>query len=141
MIADRLNRPWLMEAADKALNMPDLLGYFLTGEMKTEYTIASTGAILDAKQRGYAYDLLSKAGIKKSLFCELVAPGAELGSLLPAIEEETGNTKAKVVKVASHDTASAVLSVPAENSDFLYISSGTWSLMGIENNEPVINYE
>lgn len=138
MTADKLNRPWLMETADKMLNMPDLLGYFLTGEMKSEYTIVSTGALLDAKKRDYAYGLLDKFGIKSSLFCPLAAPGTTLGGLIPVIEEETGNTGVKVVKVASHDTASAVLSVPAKNSDFLYISSGTWSLMGIENPEPVI---
>lgn len=138
MTADLLNRPWLMEIADKVLNMPDLLGFFLTGEMKSEYTIASTGAILDAKKRNFALGLLEKFGIKSSLFCELVKPGTILGGLTSVIDEETGGTGVKVVKVASHDTASAVLSVPAENSDFLYISSGTWSLMGIENPEPVI---
>ncbi len=138
MTADLRDRPWLVECADKMLNMPDLLGYLLTGEMQSEYTIASTGALLDAKKRTFAFELLEKLGIKRSLFCDLVSPGTELGRLLPTIDEETGHTGARVVKVASHDTASAVLSVPAKNHDFLYISSGTWSLMGIESMEPVI---
>ncbi len=141
MVADIKNRPWIVDNADKMLNMPDLLGYFLTGEMQNEYTIMSTGALLDAKKRDYAYDMLAKFGIKSSLFSNLVQPGTVLGDLLPFVNAETGNTGAKVVKVASHDTASAVLSVPAKDHDFLYISSGTWSLMGIESMEPVISEE
>lgn len=137
--ADLRDHPWVVENAETMLFMPDLLGYMLTGEKKTEYTIASTGAVLDAKKRSYASELLEKFGFPKKLNCELVEPGTELGKLLPAIEEETGNTGATVIKVASHDTASAVLAVPAENEDFLYISSGTWSLMGIESKTPVIN--
>ncbi len=137
--ADLRDHPWVVENAETMLFMPDLLGYMLTGEKKTEYTIASTGAVLDAEKRDYAKDLLAKFGFPEKLLCEVVEPGTELGALLPAIEEETGNTGAKVIKVASHDTASAVLAVPAENEDFLYISSGTWSLMGIESKTPVIN--
>lgn len=139
MAADLRDRPWVVENAETMLFMPDLLGYMLTGEKKTEYTIASTGAVLDAEKRDYAADLLAKFGVPEKLLCEVVEPGTELGALLPSIEEETGNTGAKVIKVASHDTASAVLAVPAENEDFLYISSGTWSLMGIESKTPVIN--
>lgn len=138
MAADLRDRPWIVENADKMLFTPDLLGYLLTGEMQTEYTIASTGAVIDAAKRTYAYDLISRFNIPERLFCDIVEAGTELGSLLPFIEEETGNTRVKVIKVASHDTASAVLSVPAVNEDFLYISSGTWSLMGIESKTPLI---
>ena len=141
MTADLRYRPWIVETADKVLWMPDLLGYMLTGEMKSEYTIASTGELLDARKRDYSDELLKKFGLKRSMFCDLVQPGTILGNLLPYVEEETGNTGAKVIKVASHDTASAVLAVPAKDHDFLYISSGTWSLMGIESLEPVINDE
>lgn len=141
MVADIKNRPWLVENADKMLNMPDLLGYFLTGEKLSEYTIMSTGALLDAKKRTLATDLLKKCGIKESLFCDIVSPGTTLGKLTPFVDSETGKTGASVVKIASHDTASAVLSVPAKDQDFLYISSGTWSLMGIESPEPVITEE
>jgi len=137
MAADLRDRPWLMENADKMLFTPDLLGYFLTGNKMTEYTIASTGAVLDAAKRNYADGLLAKFGIRRDIFCDIVQPGTVLGQLLP--QEEMGNSTAKVVKVGSHDTASAVLSVPAVNEDFLYISSGTWSLMGIESKEPVID--
>ena len=137
MAADLRDRPWLVENADKMLFVPDLLGYFLTGNKQTEYTIASTGAVLDAAKRDYADALLQKFGIRRDVFCDIVQPGTELGQL--RLEEELGNSTAKVVKVASHDTASAVLSVPALDEDFLYISSGTWSLMGIESRTPVIN--
>ena len=139
MVADLRDRPWVTENADCLLHMPDLLGYLLTGEKSSEYTIVSTGAVLDAKKRDYADGILEKCGIPKRLLLPLVDPGYDMGKLLPAIEEETGNTGARLVKVAGHDTASAVLSVPAENEDFLYISSGTWSLMGIESPEPVMN--
>ena len=138
LAADLRARPWIVDAAEKLLFTPDLLGYFLTGERRTEYTIASTGAILDARTRDFAYPLLEKLGIPGRLFCPITEPGCELGALLPSVNTETGMTNAKVVNIASHDTASAVLSVPAEEDDFLYISSGTWSLMGIESRVPVI---
>ena len=135
---DLRDRPWVVENADKLLFMPDLLGYFLTGEKRSEYTIASTGALLDAVRRDFAFELLERLGIRRSLFCPITEPGGTLGALLPSVNEETGFTGAKLINVASHDTASAVLSVPAEGEDFLYISSGTWSLMGIESRVPVI---
>ena len=137
LMADKRDRPWLLEQADKMLNTPDLLGYFLTGEKLSEYTIVSTGALLNAYTRTYADELLNKCGLPRNIFCDIAEPGTILGTLLPG--EETGNSTAKVIKVASHDTASAVMAVPAENEDFLYVSSGTWSLMGIESKTPVIN--
>lgn len=137
--ADLRDRPWIVENAESLLHMPDLLGYMLTGKKLTEYTIASTGALLNAETRDYARDLIAKFTIPEGIFCDIVSPGYNMGGLLPLIEEETGNTGVNVIKVASHDTASAVLSVPATDEDFLYISSGTWSLMGIESKTPVIN--
>ena len=139
--ADLRDRPWVVENADKLLFMPDLLGYFLTGVRRSEYTIASTGALLDAAKRDFAFDTLAKLGIRRDLFAPIAEPGALLGGLLPDVNEETGFTGAKVYSVASHDTASAVISVPAENEDFLYISSGTWSLMGTESKVPVLSAE
>lgn len=138
MAADMRDRPWVVENAESMLHMPDLLGFMLTGQKFSEYTVASTGAFLDAKKRDFAWDILKKFGIPKRLFCNLVKPGYDMGALLSKIEEETGNTGVRVLKVASHDTASAVLSVPSSKKDFLYISSGTWSLMGTETDEPVL---
>ena len=139
LAADRRDNPEAFENADKMLFTPDLLNYFLTGKMATEYTIASTGMILDAGKREIAYELTDKLGIKRSLFAPLVQPGNCLGGLLPQINEEVGKNNIKVVNVAAHDTASAVISVPADNDDFIYISSGTWSLMGGEFKTPLIN--
>ena len=106
--ADLTARPWIVDNADKLLLTPDLLGYFLTGERRSEYTIASTGALLDAYRRDFAFQMLAKLGIRADLFCPITEPGQELGALLPSVAGETGNTGAKVVNIASHDTASAV---------------------------------
>ncbi len=139
LAADRRDDPELLDRAEKMLFIPDLLNYFLTGKMAMEYTISSTGMILDAAKRDISYDLTDKLGIKRSLFAPLVQPGTNLGGLLPQINEEVGKNNIKVYTVASHDTASAVISVPATNDDFIYISSGTWSLMGGELKQPLIN--
>ncbi len=133
--------PEKLELAERMLNIPDLLNYFLTGNMANEYTILSTGALLNAAERDYASELIERAGIPKRLFGPIVQPGYRVGKLLPQVLEETGKTDAEVVTVASHDTASAVIAVPTEERDFLFISSGTWSLMGTELHEPMINDE
>ena len=125
--------------SNNLLFIPDLLNYFLTGKKFTEYTIASTGAILDAKNRNLAEDILAKFDIKKELFAPFVMPGNRVGKLLPEIIEDIGYTNATVVNVAAHDTASAVIAVPTQDKEFIYISSGTWSLMGTELDEPLIN--
>lgn len=138
LAADLRDRPWVVEQAEDLLFMPDLLGYMITGEKSTEYTIASTGALLNAHTRAWADNIIDKIGFPKKLLGKLVEPGYSMGRILPSVAEEIGNANAEIIKVASHDTASAVLSVPAENEDFLYISSGTWSLMGIESSKPVI---
>ena len=139
LAADKRDDSYMLDGADKMLFIPDLLNYFLTGNMATEYTIASTGMLLDAYKRDFAFELTDKLGIKRSLFAPLVQPGNCMGTLLPQINEEVGKNNIKVVNVAAHDTASAVISVPADNDDFIYISSGTWSLMGGELKAPLIN--
>ena len=136
--ADLASRPWLLDVADKLLLTPDLLGYFLTGNMAAEYTIASTTALLNAATKTYDRQVLDILGIREDLFPPVVMPGHVLGRLHEKIDGDTGNTGATVINVCSHDTASAVLAVPAEKEDFLYISSGTWSLMGIESDKPLI---
>lgn len=138
LAADFANRPWLLTAADKLLLTPDLLGYFLTGKMASEYTIASTTALLNASKKEYDREVLAALGVDSTLFPPVVMPGSILGRLHEKINSDTGNTGATVVNVCSHDTASAILAVPAKEKDFLYISSGTWSLMGIESGHPLI---
>lgn len=138
MAADLANRPWLVENAERMLLTPDLLGYLLTGKMAAEYTIASTTALMNARTREYDTGVLSEMGIPASLFPPVVMPGNVLGTLDAHTDAETGHTGASVVNVCSHDTASAILAVPAASGDALYISSGTWSLMGIESDTPLI---
>ena len=124
--------PRALDRADQLLFIPDLLNYFLTGKAVTEYSVASTGGLLDVKTRSWAMDIISDMGIPTGIFTEIAEPGTVLGKLLPQIQEHTGISEANVVHVAAHDTASAVVSVPAEGDEFIYISSGTWSLMGTE---------
>ncbi len=139
ILASMRDEPMYINNAKKLLFMPDLLNYLLTGEMRCEYTIASTGAVLDANKRDFAYDLLNKFGIPSGIFAPIAQPGDVVGPLLPQVLEEVGNINAKVVNVAAHDTASAVVAVPATSDDFIFLSSGTWSIMGSEIKEPIIS--
>lgn len=141
LVKDCEEAPELVAQADRMLHIPDLLNYFLTGVRANEYTILSTGALLDASARQYAWSLFDRLGIPRRLFGEIAQPGTVLGGILPQVQEETGCTGAKVMTVASHDTASAVMAVPTSERDFLYISSGTWSLMGTELSAPLISEE
>lgn len=138
LFIEREESPERFALAHRMLNIPDLLNYFLTGVMANEYTILSTGALLDARTRTYAESIMERVGILRGLFGEIVQPGTLLGELLPQVQSEVGRTDARVMTVASHDTASAVLAVPTQEKDFIYISSGTWSLMGTELNEPLM---
>ncbi len=127
--------------ADKILFMPDLLIYMLTGKQVCEYTEASTSQLLNPATRLFEPSLLTAMGLSPSLLHPLVDPGTMVGTLTDALAEETGVGKVPVVTVAGHDTASAILAVPAENPHFAYLSSGTWSLMGIETSEPIVTKE
>ena len=139
LAAEGRDDPDMLARAEQMLFIPDLLNYFLTGKRATEYTIASTGMLLDAAKRDFAFELTDKLGIRRSLFAPIVQPGTDLGELLPQISGEVGKNRIHVRTVASHDTASAVIAVPAQGEDFIYISSGTWSLMGMELPQPLIN--
>ncbi|MBP5258538.1 MAG: rhamnulokinase [Prevotella sp.] len=130
-----------LEVADKILFMPDALSYMLTAEAVCEYTIASTSQILDPRTREMSEALLVSIGVKRSQFGRMVQPGTIIGTLTPEVQRITGLGPVPVVAVAGHDTASAVAAVPARDSHFAYLSSGTWSLMGIETQQPVINSE
>ena len=136
---DLLEDPTVAVRAARMLNIPDLLNYFLTGVMANEYTVLSTGAILDPKTRTYHKELFEKLGIPRAWFGDPVEPGTLLGGISDELLGEVGKTAAKVYAVASHDTASAVIAVPTTEEDFVFISSGTWSLMGTELKEPLVN--
>ena len=132
----------LLGAAQTLLPIPDLIGYWLTGERACEFTIASTTQLCDARSGGWARDLMEKMGFPGHIFAEIIQPGTQLGPLLDDVAEETGVKEGfPVTAVASHDTASAVVAVPAESEKFAYISSGTWSLVGVELPEPAITPE
>ncbi|MFL5734915.1 MAG: rhamnulokinase family protein [Chloroflexia bacterium] len=129
-------------AAASLLTMPNLFYYWMSGRKVAEYTHATTTQCFDARQRRWAADLLEELSIPTRLLPEVVAPGTVLGDLLPGIIEETGlRGTVPVIAVGSHDTASAVAAIPALDSHSAYISSGTWSLMGVETPEPVITPE
>ncbi|WP_436414830.1 rhamnulokinase [Petrimonas sp.] len=126
---------------DKFLFMPDALSYLLTNKMVTEYTIASTSQLLNPFTRSFDEELLSKLNVSKENFAPIVFPGTTIGTLSESVQKQTDLGAIPVIAVAGHDTASAVIATPAENENFAYLSSGTWSLMGIESKEPVVNEE
>ena len=130
-----------LEMADKLLFMPDLLVYFLTGKIGTEYTVASTSQMLDPYTKDWNRDLLDKLGIPTKMLTEIEPAGTVRGTLLPEIARECGVDEIPVIAVGGHDTASAVAAVPAEEDDFAYLSSGTWSLLGAEIDKPLTAVE
>lgn len=132
-----------LQIADKLLFTPDLFSYFLTGEANTEYTIASTSEMLDARKRDWDWELIDSLGLPRHLFCPIVMPGTVRGRLRKDIADETGLGEVDVIAVGSHDTASAVAAVPATDDEqpVAFISSGTWSLLGVEINEPILTEE
>ena len=135
---DVQHRRYILDCAKTFLFMPDLFAYFLTGRKACEYSIASTSQMLDARTRNWSDALLEKIGISREILPEIVEPGTVLGELTDEIAEETGMKKVPVIAVGCHDTASAVCAAPLESERSVFISSGTWSLMGMEIKEPII---
>ncbi|MBN1344140.1 MAG: rhamnulokinase [Phycisphaerae bacterium] len=127
-------------AAKTMLHMPDMLSWLMTGRPVSEYTIASTSQMLDARTRKWSADLLQRLNIPTTIMPEILDPGTVIGPMQAWLAEETGVGQVPVIASASHDTGSAVASVPAQTdrNDWCYISSGTWSLMGIEIDAPRI---
>ena len=127
-----------LEAADKILFIPDALAYMLTGNAVTEYTIASTAQMIDPRTKQWDPDIMNELGLSPEKFGRMTMSGDMIGTLTAEAQRLTGLGAVPVVAVASHDTGSAVAAVPAEDDNFAYLSSGTWSLMGIESKEPII---
>ncbi len=125
--------------AQKILFIPDAISYLLTGKMVCEYTILSTSALMNPRTKTLDAEVLKVCGVDAAKFPPIVYPGHMVGTLLPGIKSATGLGDIPVIAVAGHDTGSVVAAVPAEDGHFAYLSSGTWSLMGIETREPVIN--
>ena len=134
----------LLSVADKLLFMPDLFSYFLTGVANNEYSIASTSELMDIKARAWHFGLIKELGLPEHIFCDIVMPGQERGTLKPDLKEELGlDYDVKVIAVASHDTASAVYAVPSADNGKVtaFLSSGTWSLLGVVAEEPILSEE
>jgi rhamnulokinase len=129
----------LLEAASDLLFMPDLFQYLLTGKKKTEFTFATTTQLYNPKKGEWEEELFDALGLSRSLMQEIVQPGTKIGILDERITNQLGWKDVFVVATASHDTGSAVAAVPAQGEGWAYISSGTWSLMGIETKKPIIN--
>ena len=128
-----------LKYAQHILFMPDLLSCMLTGKQVCEYTIASTSGMMDQSTRQFNKALLEKLGVRTGVLLPIVQPGEVIGTLRKEIADACGLPQIPVVAVAGHDTASAIAAVPAEDEKFAYLSSGTWSLMGIETLSPIIN--
>jgi rhamnulokinase len=139
LYALRLSGSPALDHAERLLFMPDLFSYWLTGVQRAEVTVASTSQFYDPQARRFATALLERLGIPTRMLPELIEPGRQLGTLLPHLAESTGLGAAPVFATTAHDTASAVAAVPGEGDDWCYVSSGTWSLMGVELPGPVIN--
>lgn len=134
LMAVKTQTPQQMEAAKSLLMIPDYFNFLLTGNKLTEYTNATTMQLVSPVTKDWDFELIDKLGFKKEIFGTIALPKTEVGNFTKEIAEEIG-FDCQVVLPATHDTGSAVLSVPANDDDYLYISSGTWSLMGIERKE------
>jgi len=128
-----------LDLADQMLLVPDLLGYWLTGVSAAERTNASTTGLLDVRTGDWNESLINRLGFNRSLFPPLINAGTRVGSLLPSVAAEIRSSRrVEVTAIGSHDTASAVVAVPATGEDFAYISCGTWGLVGVELEGPVL---
>lgn len=132
--------PSQLEKADRLLFIPDYLNYVLTGKMVNEYTEASTSSLLNARTKTWDLDIIAKLGLPAKIFHPLTMPGTEIGGFAPEVREAVGYD-AKVVLPACHDTGSAYLAVPARDDKAVYLSSGTWSIIGVENTQAITTEE
>jgi len=133
--------PDLLSSASKLLFMPDLLGFLFTGKLWSEQTIASTSQMIDPESKEWLPDLLEDLDLPKNILQKMVEPGTTMGSITPEIQKELDCPAIKLVASCAHDTGAAIAAIPASGNDWVYISSGTWSLMGMELNKPVLNQE
>lgn len=129
----------LIKIADKLLFMPDIFNFLLTGIKTTEYTIASTSQLLNAINKNWDHSLLNKLHFPSSLFNKIIPSGTIIGKLRADIAAETGINDIDLIAPGCHDTASAVAAIPLKDKNSAFISSGTWSIIGVESDEPIIN--
>ncbi len=139
VLAQNESCPDLLQMAETLLFIPDLFNYLFTGIRKSEFSIATTSQMYDPRQKGWALPMLKRLGLPIHFLPEIVPSGTVLGTLAKEVGEECGVGPMPVIAPATHDTGSAVAAVPAQGDGWCYISSGTWSLMGVELPEPIIN--
>jgi len=139
LLAMVIQKSPLFDIAKTFVTIPDLFNYWLSGEITNEFTNATTTQCFDPHKRDWSTTILSTFNIPSHLFGPITDPGTHIGALLPGIKEEIGASACSVIVPACHDTGSAVVAVPAQNQDFAWISSGTWSVMGAEVHMPIIN--
>lgn len=130
-----------LDVADRLLFMPDLFSYFLTGTPNVEYCIASTSELLDARRRDWSRETITALGLPQHLFGDILPTGAIRGRLRPEIARETGLGEVDVVCAGGHDTQCAIAATPLPNGRAAFLSSGTWSLLGVESDEPILTEE
>lgn len=140
LMAVKVQEPEVLERANSLLMMPDYFNFVLTGVKKSEYTNATTGQLVNVETNDWDWELMDILGLPKNIFQPLSMSGTIVGSLKEEIAKEVGY-QCEVMQVASHDTASAVLAIPSLEEESLYISSGTWSLLGTEIKEPICSKE
>ena len=137
----RLKNPEMFQYVDKILFLPDYLNYLFTGEKLNEYTISSTSQMLKADTKHWSSTVLKPLGISESLFFNVSEPGSIIAEMHKKVKDELNVPNVDFLLVPSHDTASAIVAVPAKGDDWAYLSSGTWSLIGAELDGPIINDE
>ena len=140
LLAVKKENPQLLEQANRFLMIPEYFNYRLTGVAKNEYTNATSTAMVNAHTKTWDTELMNLYGIPTHLFGDLAMPGETVGNLLPELREQVG-FDCTVILPATHDTGSAFLAVPAQNDTSVYISSGTWSLLGVENKQAITSVD
>ncbi len=133
------NNDLALKTGKRLMFIPDLLNFMLSGEKKTEFTFATTSQLYNPFKADWEGELLSAVGLDRSFMNEIIQPGQIMGNLKDEVCRQTGLKHANLSSVCSHDTGSAIVAVPAEGKDWAYISSGTWSLMGLELEKPLVN--
>lgn len=143
LYADKLVRPWILNNAEALLFIPDLLNFFLTGKKYNEYTNSSTSQLFNPSTNSWADEIFTKLELPRDIMRPIIYPGNELGMLTANVKHQVGiDYDIPVIAAGSHDTASAVVATPlTDSSNSVYISSGTWSLLGMELSKPVINHQ
>ena len=141
LIAAKEQTPQIYRKANSLLFIPDLINFWLTGSKLTDKTLASTSQIYDTRLHAWAYALLEKLDLSGELLQDLYEPGYQIGALRSSIIKDHDTSNIRGVLTGTHDTASAVAAVPANTADWGFLSSGTWSVLGVETSEPIINLE